>query len=239
MDFSEFLRRVGAEPRSKATDLLEARAGNPAFERAATDAEAFEQRLEAALGVPADGEALLREALQQAGREPGSRPRWPWLAMAASILVVVGVLSIGISRQSAVAPGGSVEHYVREHFSHDGQQVLAMASPDFNPAQLEQVLAQLSVRSSAALASQVRYVKFCPTPDGKGAHMVVQSDSGLVTVIVMPQTQVKNSMLVAFDGVEATVFPLEAGSAAIIGSPGQQHAALKTLLQESILPRAS
>lgn len=239
MDFSEFIRRLGAEPRNQDPDMLSARAAAPEFDHAAEAAEAFEQQLEAALKVPADGDALLEAALQRVSREQKAAPRWPWLAVAASILVVVGV--VGISRQSAPGPGGGIEHYVRAHFDHDGQQVLAMAmaSEGFNPAELERVLAQLDKHGTAELAERVRFVKFCPTPDGKGAHMVVESESGPVTVIVMPNTRVENRMLVQFDGHEATVFPLNSGSAAIIGDSGQQYAALQTLLQSSILPRSS
>lgn len=237
MDFSEFIRRLGAEPRTRDPDMLSARSGTPEFEQAAQQAEAFEQRLEAALRVPADGDALVAAALRRAGREHQAGPRWPWLAVAASILVTVGVVIL--NRAAAPGPAGDIEHYVRMHFTHDGQQVLARATDAFDPAELERVLAQLDIRSTEALAGRVRYVKFCPTPDGKGAHMVVQSDSGPVTVIVMPNTQVENSLLVRFDGHEASVFPLVSGSAAIIGDRGQQHAALQTLLREAILPRSS
>ena len=51
MDFSEFRRRVWAEPRSGDPDLLAARAATPEHEAEAREAERFEDRLERACAI--------------------------------------------------------------------------------------------------------------------------------------------------------------------------------------------
>lgn len=234
MDFSDFLRRLGAEPRSRDPGLLAAREQSARHQQAAAEAEAFEQRLETALLVPVDGAALTRELLDNI-EQPGTRARWPWLAMAASVLVMVGVASLLLRS----APPQDLERYVQEHFEHDGAAVLAMAQGLSDPAQLEETLAQLGAEASETLNRQVLFVKFCPTPHGRGAHMVVQSAQGPVTVIFMPDTQVTETRLVRFDGMQASVIALAAGSAAIIGKTGQDDAAMQSLLRNSILPRSS
>ena len=48
MDFSEFLRRLGADPGNRDPEFLHARKSDPEFEQAAAAAEAFEARLERA-----------------------------------------------------------------------------------------------------------------------------------------------------------------------------------------------
>jgi hypothetical protein len=52
MDFSEFKRLLGADPRSRDPELLRARASSPEFEQAAADAERFEDLLARAVKLP-------------------------------------------------------------------------------------------------------------------------------------------------------------------------------------------
>ena len=52
MDFSEFLRRLGAEPGKQDSEMLEARQSSEEFERAAVAAERFESRLTRAVQLP-------------------------------------------------------------------------------------------------------------------------------------------------------------------------------------------
>jgi len=234
MDFSEYLRRLGAEPRSQDPELLAAREQSARHSQAAAAAEAFERQLDAALNVPVDGAALAREALDKiARREP--RAQWRWMAMAASMLVVAGI-AVFLLRAS---PPQDLDLYVQEHFEHDGARVLAMAQDHFDPEQLRAILAQLGAESTEDLSTKVQFVKFCPTPHGRGAHMVVQSDQGPVTVIYMPDTQVSETRLVRFDGMQASVIALAAGSAAIIGASNQDTEAMQALLRGSILPRST
>ena len=48
------------------------------------------------------------------------------------------------------------------------------------------------------LADRIGFIKFCPTPGGRGAHMVVNTEHGPVTVIFMPTTRVKDQEMVEF-----------------------------------------
>ena len=82
----------------------------------------------------------------------------------------------------------------------------------------------------------VGLIKYCPTPAGKGAHMVINTDQGPITVIFMPDTTVTDGDIVEFDGMKAQLVSLERGSAAIIGTLTQPVSSFHTLVQNAIVP---
>ncbi|MCW8926917.1 MAG: DUF3379 domain-containing protein, partial [Xanthomonadales bacterium] len=58
MNFSEFRKLIGADPKRRESGTDEARKSTPEFEAAAREAEAFEDKLEAALLIPPPAEFL-------------------------------------------------------------------------------------------------------------------------------------------------------------------------------------
>ena len=84
MNFSEYKRRLNAEPNCEDPELLAARDNDPRFAEAAADAAAFESKLEQALAVPHDSEAFL--ASVRSDIEADSKPsKIRWLAVASSL----------------------------------------------------------------------------------------------------------------------------------------------------------
>jgi len=231
MDFTEFRRRLGAEPRSQDPELVRARGGDAEFRAAAEAAERFEQSLERALRVPAP--AVVLDGLLAIPRQARGHRRFPWpAALAAGLLLAAGAWVL----QSRLAPSwSSVEDYVIEHYRHDGDAVLARAG-DATPAQLDSMIEEFGIGLAPGFADGVRLVKNCPTPDGKGLHMVLDTPNGLVTVIYMPRTTVNDREALAFDGREALLVALPGAAAVIIGSSQQQVAGLYPLVHDSILP---
>jgi len=126
MNFSEFKKRLGAEPRGSDPEMLEARRSSPEFEQAAAEAEAFERKLEDALKVGVDEEALLVSLAEIPVRPDSSRPAWKsphWMALAASVVVVVGIASIVLHQARQPT---TVAEYVESHFNHDGYRFLVL-----------------------------------------------------------------------------------------------------------------
>lgn len=239
MDSSEFKRRLGADPLSRDPELRAARAENPEREAEARAAEAFEHRLRAALEVPVDAEvidAAVRHAVEsEVGDSRSRRPRrWGALALAASLVIAVGVVLV--LRGGGPAP---VEEYLQAHYSHDGAEVLARADASAQPFDgriIERVMGGLRAELAPSLAERVRFIKVCPTPHGKGAHMIVSTDQGPMTLIYMPETRVAESMLLRVDGTEARVVGAGSGAAALIGPGASSERELLALVGESILP---
>jgi len=229
MNFSEFKKLIGADPGNRDPETLRARQSGPEFEAAALDAEAFEKKLQAAVHI--DPPAGLLKQIQGIGQTPVRRRNWIPLALAASLLVAVGA---GGLYWKQTHYWDSVESYVSEHYAHDGTKVMGRASVKMADSNIEKVLARLDASADTPLSGHIMYIKFCPTPDGRGAHMVVSTDQGPMTVIYMPEIQVKEGEVVSFDQMHATLVNLEQGSAAVIGTRSQNVDDLVAMVRDSL-----
>jgi hypothetical protein len=227
MDLSEFRRRLGAEPASQDAEMRAARRAGPEFEAAAAAADRFEALLREAVDVPVPG-GLVDDLA--ALRAPTARRRWP-VALAAGLLLAIG--AAGVTWQ--LRPGwDSVEDYVIAHYRHDGAGLLEQRAAT-EPARARALLAEFDLAAAPGLAGIIGVIKVCPTPDGRGIHMVLNTQRGPLTVIYMPQTPVTDGARLAFDDVEAMLIDLPAGSAAVIGHEVEEYYAL---VHDSLQPLA-
>jgi hypothetical protein len=237
-DFSEFTRLLGADPRSRDPAFLRARDSSPEFSEAAAEAERFEAKLERALSLPEPPELTdgLLAAARQAEPASGRNHWWP-AALAAGLLLAI--TAAGLSWRAGHR-WDSVEEYVIDHYYHDGLKMLAEAgSGRVAPTEAEDLralFAGFGAQAAPAFAELVGVVKVCITPDGKGIHMVLNTEGGLVTVIYMPNTGVEDRESFEFDGQRALLVQLEHGSAAIVGAGQQNVGDFYALVHDSILP---
>jgi hypothetical protein len=229
MNFSEFKKLIGADPWNRDPETLRARNSAPEFETAAAEAEAFEEKLQSALHIqpPAD----LLDEIKNINRQPVQRRNWMPLALAASLLIAVGSISM-VWKQSR--QWDSVEAYLADHYSHDGSALVAQATEVVAEQDIIKIMASLGASADKQLSGRIRFIKFCPTPEGRGAHMVVSTQQGPMTVIFMPNTQVTDGELVQFDRMHAFLVNLEQGSAAIIGEQTQSVESMETVIRESL-----
>jgi len=234
MDFSEFLRRLGAEPGNQDPEVLEARRSGDEFEQAAEAAEQFESRLTRALQLPVPDDLLNRlESISDENPATDERPRrWRHLAMAAAVLIAVGAAGVTWNLNHSWE---SVDDYVVDHYNHDGNTLLEKAG-GASADEVQKIFARFGMTATAELASDIRFIKYCPTPNGKGVHMVLNTDAGLITVIYMPETVVDDQQGVEFDGMDALFVSLRKGSAVIVGKPQQAVGSFHALVQQSIIP---
>ncbi len=230
MNFSEFKRLLGADPRNGDPGFLRARHSAPEFEQAAIEAERFEDLLDRAIDIPAPA-SLLNEilAIGQTPPETGQPSRWVPMALAATVLIAVGAAGMAWKWNRG---WDSVEEYVVDHYRHDSDLALGGISV----GKVQELFAGLSAQAAPALANIVGVIKYCPTPDGKGIHMILNTESGPVTVIYMPETRVTDREMFAFDNVEAILVDLQRGSAAIVGPDQQSISSLYAFVHDSILP---
>ena len=233
MNFSEFKRLLGADPRSRDPEFLRARASSPEFEQAAAEADRFEDVLARAASLPVP-EGLLDAVRSIPQRHSGAAAERRWWPMAMAAALLMGIGAAGITWKMNPS-WDSVEDYVSDHYRHDGAAVLALADGQ-GAGHVQALLAEFDVEALPALAGIVGVIKYCPTPDGKGVHMVLNSERGPITVIYMPDTPVADREQITFDDREALLVDLKSGSAAIIGSPAQQISDLYALVQDSIVP---
>ena len=229
MNFSEFKKLIGADPGNKDPDTLRARLSSPEFEAAAAEAEAFEGKLKTALNIqpPAD----LLDQIKGISKQPIRQRKWVPLALAASLVIFAGAAGL-VWKQSH--QWDSVESYVADHYSHDGSDVAAKAADYLSDQDISRILAKLDASADEQLADRITFIKFCPTPDGRGAHMIVSTNQGPVTIFYMPETQVTDGKMVLFDQMQAVLVELEHGSAAIIGEQSQDVESMVGMVRSSL-----
>ncbi len=239
MNFSEFIRQLGAEPRSQDPEFLRARQSSPEFLQAAEEADAFEEKLTRAMDLQLPDDMM--ESILQISRNPAgaaaaeTTPWWRSMALAAGILIAVGAAGITWNMNRG---WDSVDEYLADHYSHDGPSLVARAG-EKTTKDIQAIFALFNVEAAPELAKIVSVIKYCPTPDGKGVHMVLNTSEGPVTVIYMPATEVIDRETLEFDGMQALLVSLEKGSAAIIGTGSQSISELYSVVQDSIIPEFS
>jgi hypothetical protein len=235
MNFSEFIRQLGAEPLSQDPEFLRARQSAPEFVQAAQEADAFEKKLTRAMDLQMPGD--LMDRILQISRNPdetaaaATTPWWRSMAIAAGILIAVGATGITWNMNRG---WDNVNEYLADHYSHDGPGLVARAG-EKTTEDIQAIFALFNVKAAPELAKIVSVIKYCPTPDGKGVHMVLNTSAGPVTVIYMPATEVNDREALEFDGMQALLVSLEKGSAAIIGTGSQGISALYSVIQSSIV----
>jgi hypothetical protein len=233
MNFSEFKRLLGADPRNGDPEFLHACQSSPEFVQEAARAEQFERKLDRALTLP-EPEGLMEElmTISQQTVTPTGNKRWMRFALAASLFVAVGAAGFAWKMDRS---WDSVEEYLVDHYRHDGVSLLVRADGD-TAKDVQEILSELNIKASPALADIIGVIKYCPTPDGKGVHMILNTESGPVTVFYMPDTEVTDREMLAFDDVEAVLVELQSGSAAIIGPDADKISSLHAFIYDSLIP---
>jgi hypothetical protein len=184
----------------------------------------FESRLERALGVPVPAQA----------DSPSAPYRKGWLAMAASVLLALGVAGgLWLS-----APGPSLAADVVTHMAGEPQAWRRTDVPVPTPALLD--VLRNSRLSLGAGAGVVSYAASCEFRGHRVPHLVVQTESGPVTVMVLVHEHVPKTVQFDEQGYHGVIVPVAGhGSLAVLtrGAPTDistvQHIASRVL--ESII----
>jgi Protein of unknown function (DUF3379) len=209
MDCNAYRRSVMADPRNADPQLREHRRSchdcNLFTERLLN----FESRLDRALhvAVPADNVVPLLAKATPALRLPNRRG---WLAMAASVLmavVVAGVLWVA-------GPGSSLAADVVTHMGGEPDAWHTHAPvPD---SELEGVLRDSHLRLSEG-AGPVSYAASCAFRGHHVPHLVIQTESGPVTVMVLVHENVPKPVRFEEGGYRGVIVPVAGhGSLAVL-----------------------
>lgn len=238
MELKAFKERLMTDPDFNDPDIAAARRSNPAFEAAAVEAEAFEAMLHQSLRVRAPAN-LAESIISRQSTHSQRRPELPWmLATAASLMLAVGAVSFNLFQAGIEHTSqADVWSHLDWHWNYDGARAMQMSqSQPSDPAQVTELLAGFGVHAESGLLAQVRLGKACPTPDGRGAHLVLTTDDGPITLMIFPNTQVAHAPASATlaDGTEAWMVNLERGSMAILAEPGRASYELAQRLQQQV-----
>jgi hypothetical protein len=186
MDDLEFRRALLADPKCAEPLVLEAIANDPKKLALCNELKQLNQKMTEAsrIKVP-DGLAhrlLLRQSMA-AHQQRRSRNKYIQLAMAASIAFVFG-LSFVFWQQSNVL---SLSENAIAHVLHEGDYALG-ANEDISIQQVNLKLARFGGEFTSQV-SQVYYANYCDFNNVVSLHLVMQGESGKVSVFIVPHEQ--------------------------------------------------
>jgi hypothetical protein len=230
MDHQQYRQAMDADPRGSDPALRAHRDACPECNVYTERLLRFESRLERALRVkvaagaplPADGGLTnVADLPATTGRQ---RP-WRWLALAASV-VLGAVVATGVW---LALPGQSLAADVVAHMAGEpaAWRKTDVSVPD---AELNAVLRESKIRLAPS-AGPVSYASSCYFRGHNVPHLVVQTASGPVTVMVLVHESVKG--LTQFDelGFRGTIVPIPGhGSIAVLmRGPGVDAAEIASI----------
>jgi hypothetical protein len=213
MDCKHARLQIGGDPRTLSAEVAQHIATCAACAKFRDETLAMESRLKAALELPLHH---FRETPKKAA------PRR--LALAAS--VVLALLVGGgawLFRPAPALAEDLVEHIQEEAGSwqtHDPVQ----------PELLAGVLAKAGVKYDSRLP--VSYASPCPFHGHIVPHLVVQTDRGPLTVIVLAHESVKSKVTFSEGGYHGVLLPAGEGGIAVLAPRGQDYeGAVETVLE--------
>ncbi len=145
-----------------------------------------------------------------AAREPLSKP--VWFAMAASVVfaVIMGarMLGIGVSYDS-------LGEEIIAHLDHE-PYALRVTNTPVSDSRLERVVPS-DIAEMDHSAGLITYAQTCVI-DGKDVpHLVIQGETGPVTILLMPDQAVSAAESLEGENIHGVILPVGDGSIAIIG----------------------
>lgn len=233
MNYLEFKRQLMVEPGSQDAAFVRARESDQRHRLAYAQAMAFETDLQRAaqIAVPddllpsclskvfasdSDQVAILQPAATRQQRQP-----WTWLpAMAAGLIMGIG-LTTAVFMLERISDD-SIGTYLASHWQEDGPEIISRSAlSPMNAANIERILATLNLDMNSEYANKFLFAKNCPTPEGLGVHLVVQSDHGPATVYYIPARADYDPASFRVNGMLAQLIALQQGSVAILGNNQQ------------------
>lgn len=177
----DFRRDKLARPRELPAEADLHLADCPQCQAWARRADAIEARITDTLNVPVpDGLAdrvLLRTRTHR-------RPPWPWMALAASLMVALALSVLQYHERLGAQPGLSLAQAALEHAREEPIERELHRVSDLG--QFPTVLANFGGKIEAPLAP-VRYLHLCPIKGhGMGWHVVYATPHGDVTLLLVP-----------------------------------------------------
>jgi len=211
------------DPDPENPEVVEAARSSQECAEVLQESQRFEKELASALDIPPRPGLAADIIARRNTMHQGPGLSWV-LATAAAVVLAVGVVTVQFLPDSEPQYLGSEEvwRHLANHWEHDGADVLAASQTMHSqPDDIETLLIGLGIDVDPALSAQVTLGKICPTPDGDGAHLVLDTAEGPITLIVMPGTRVPETPTAQrlHDGQEAWLVGLERGSVAVIADP--------------------
>ncbi|ORE89305.1 hypothetical protein ATO7_05480 [Oceanococcus atlanticus] len=228
MDELELRRRCYAEPTDDDADFRAWLADNPAALETARKAAQFDKTLRFALNQPAapeglQGRILLNTAMH--GRRRRQRRVFAGLALAASVV---------LSATLVLSPPPPVDELPvsQQALSHVYEEIAMLERADHVISQTE--LRGMFREMGGELHGELEHVRFaflCPTPHGRGLHLIADTDAGRVTVLYLPQTEIDPQQL-EFADARFSGYTMATNGAGTLNVIAESTAAVNVMRQQ-------
>jgi hypothetical protein len=208
MDHAHYRTAIMADPHSADAELRTHREACAECRAFTERLLKFESRLERAMRVTIPSKADVLPFARKGGNAPAAPRRW--MALAASVLLgaaIVGGVWLSLPQSSLAA--AVVAHMAGEPGAWQGTN--AVPGPE-----LEGVLkdSKLRLKPDAGIVS---YASSCMFRGHRVPHLVVQSSSGPVTVMVLVHESVRHAAQFDAEGYRGTIVPVPGhGSIAVL-----------------------
>jgi len=215
MNCSDARFALAADPRSNDPALLEHLERCPTCAAYAGDMHQLDQRLRDALTVPVPEMPLPSGPYPTTAASPApggglarreTTRRFAVAAGVAGVAILVGLLWAGFPRQSLASA-------VVAHMAHE-PGAWSTTAPVPEP-EVDAVMARSRVRLAQDLRD-VTYANSCWFRGRHVPHLVVQTSGGPVTVLVLPEEPVEQSIRFDEGGYRGTLVPAPRGSIAVL-----------------------
>ena len=151
-----------------------------------------------------------------------------WLGLAASI-AVVSVLAVRFLANDAVYPSLSEE--IVAHLDHE-PGALRVTTEAISAERLESVIGERArMDSNAGLIS---YARSCVINGHTVPHLVIQGESGPVTVLLLPDEMIDAAVTLEGEGIRGVILPVGNGSIAIIGERDEPLEVIEKRVVDSV-----
>lgn len=216
MNCEELRTIVGAEPNSTNPEVLAHLETCPECTRYRQELQAMDKLIYRALAVDAPAEKT------QPTQKLDTSRVWR-IAASVLITVVVGALSLWLltPRQSFAAE--AIDHVKHEQFS------LVRTSETVDEQELEKVLAASRLRLKPGQA-RVSYAQSCLFRGQRVPHLVVQTEQGPVTALVVTDAPTQQREHIDEEGFQGDIIPAPRGVIVVLGQNVPVDAVGKTLL---------
>jgi Protein of unknown function (DUF3379) len=209
MDCKQFRHTVLTEPRTADAEFVQHRDGCAVCSGFAARAAAFESKLARALAIEVKTPLRRSAANTAVPRFVRAIPQ-RWLALAASVLLGIGVVTI----LWLAKPTPTLAAALVEHLSHEPGAWVAPAA-DVSAETLAEVLKadRLSLRPTGG---EVRYARVCHFRGRDVPHLVVQQNGRPVTVMILTKEGVSRPTPFAEGAYRGIIEPAPRGSIAVM-----------------------
>jgi len=223
VDDLEFRKSAIINPQSQDQHFLQKKQQSRSNQQFVSEQKKFNQQLSNTLVIPVpenlSERILLNQQLQlhQQLRRQKRQKQWRKAfagAIAASLLVTFSSLLL-MNRQ---VDSNQLVQQVIDHVHDDTHALnIHMAVPK---TQIDTMLASYGGKLEGPIG-QVSFLGRCIIGEQTGIHMVLNTDQGLVTVIVLPTQSIKSSKILIDGQYSGLIYPSQKGSIAIIAKQKQ------------------